>query len=87
MLDASSPAQMAIHACQLTTKVIATPSELREQGREAYWLFGELARCPYERPVDTCAFENWTEGFLQAQWAEEWQRRKAKALSNHTELR
>src|SRR5580698_6034219 len=78
MLDASSPAQTAIHACRLTTEVIATPSELREQGREAYRLFVDLARCPYQRPVDTCAFENWTEGFLQAQWAAEWERWEVK---------
>lgn len=50
-------------------KINATPSDLREQGREAFRLFLYYAHNPYVRSEDTCAFENWFEGWAQAEWA------------------
>jgi hypothetical protein len=51
------------------TKVITTPSQLREQGREAFALFGYYAHNPYVWIEDACACGNWDEGFAQAKWA------------------
>lgn len=52
-------------------RVVATPSELRQQGRDAY----PLSRNPYVRSEDTCAWSNWLEGFVQAEYAANWNRR------------
>jgi hypothetical protein len=52
-------------------KVIATPSQFREQGRDGY----PRARNPYVRSQDTCAWSNWIEGWLQAKYAAAWNAR------------
>lgn len=50
-------------------KIVATPSQLREQGREAFRLFRYYAHNPYVWRDDQCACGNWFEGWAQAEWA------------------
>lgn len=64
------------------TEVPATPSDRQEQGREAFRLFGYYAHNPYAPRInDICAYANWLEGFLQAQWAAEWKLRHEATFS------
>jgi hypothetical protein len=60
-------------------KAIGTASDFREQGRNAFSLFGYYAHNPYVWREDRCAYANWQEGFTQSKYAADWARRHGEA--------
>lgn len=59
-------------------KVNMQPSELREQGRNAY----PDPVNPYDWREDRCAYVNWQEGFTQAKYAADWARRECSQVES-----